>query len=862
MFQATLDNGLKLIVQENHASRVASIQVWVRVGSADEQLAEAGLAHVHEHMLFKGTDTRPVGSIATEIESAGGDINAFTSFDQTVYHVTMASKEFDTGLEVLADAVQNSAFQADELAKELEVVLEEVSRGNDMPGRVAFQSLFKTAFTTHPYSRPVIGYVDSVKSFTRPMILEFYKRWYRPDNMCLVVVGDVDKDHVVERANALFKADASQVDLPERPRPPEPTQTEFRWVYGTKDIQETHLNIGWHGTSLRDADTPAMDILSIILGAGESSRLFRRVVRNEQTANVCYASSYTPQNPGMMLVGAQIHGDSVVQAYTAMMEEVFALRHNPVSDSELEKAKTIILSDEVYSKETVQGIARQLGYFELVGGDPEYATQYYERIRNVSAADVQALANKYLSSEKATVSVLAPESKDALLSEDQARQIAVEAEARAANKPSGIELGPEQVAKVVLENGITVLLREDRAVPLVSIRASATGGLLAETEASNGVTHLAAELIVRGTSKFSAEQISEEMDASASGLAGVGGRNSLGLRGDFLAENFARGFEYFRSCLFDSTFEAEELERERKVQLEDIVSQQDNMSAVAFENMARTLWSEHPYRMTALGSEDSVKGLSREDVVRTVRSQLHPESLVVAVVGAIDVGSTLEMFRSTLGTVRAEADVCPFVMPPNEAICEETRTIRCQREREQAHFVLGFPGLSMMDSRRWAMDILCTVMSGQGGRLFLELRDKQSLCYSVSAFSQEGLAPGYFGVYMGTAQEKLQTAEAGIRAELEKLVSGGISEEEMLRAKRYLTGTHEVALQRASSRCTSMSLSEAYGLGYDSYAKFTDRIQAVTLADVQDVAKDVIRFDRAVVSVVEASAAAPDVATE
>jgi len=854
MFQTTLDNGLKLIVQENHASRVAAIQVWVRVGSADEQVPEAGLAHVHEHMLFKGTDTRPVGSIATEIESAGGDINAFTSYDQTVYHVTMASKEFDTGLEVLSDAVQNSAFQADELEKELEVVLEEVRRGNDMPGRVAFQSLFKTAFTTHPYSRPVIGYVDTVKSFTREMILDFYKRWYRPDNMCLVVVGDVDKEHVVERANALFKTNGHTGELPSRPRSPEPSQKEFRWVYGTKDIQETHLNIGWHGTSLRDVDTPAMDVLSIILGAGESSRLFRRVVREDQVANVCFASSYTPQNPGMMLVGAQIHGDTVEAAYSAMLEEVFRLRHSPVTEAELEKAKTIILSDAVYSRETVQGVARQLGYFELVGGDPEYATKYYERIQKVTAADIQAAASKYMSPEGATVSILAPESKEAAITESRARALALEIEANSAEKPPGIELGPERVAKVVLENGITVLVREDRAVPLVSVRAAAPGGLLAETNSSNGVTHLAAELLVRGTSQYSAEHISEEMDSNASGLAGIGGRNSLGLRGDFLSENFSRGFEYFRACLFDSTFEEEELERERKVQLEDIISRQDNMSAVAFENMARTMWAEHPYRMTALGTKDSVTGLSRDDVIRTVRSQLHPESMVVAVVGAVDVPATLEMLRASLGAHRAEGDIARFQMPSEEAIVEEKRTIRCKRQREQAHFVLGFPGLSMMDSRRWAMDILCSVMSGQGGRLFLELRDKQSLCYSVSAFSQEGLAPGYFGVYMGTAQEKLETAEAGIRAELQKLVDGGITEEEMLRSKRYLTGTHEIALQRASSRCTSMSLSEAYGLGYDSYAKFTSRIQAVSLDDVKALAQDVIRFDRAVMSVVEAGA--------
>ena len=153
------------------------------------------------------------------------------------------------------------------------------------------------------------------------------------------------------------------------------------------------------------------------------------------------------------------------------------------------------------------------------------------------------------------------------------------------------------------------------------------------------------------------------------------------------------------------------------------------------------------------------------------------------------------------------------------------------------------------------MDILCSVMSGQGGRLFLQLRDKQSLCYSVSAFSQEGLAPGYFGVYMGTAQSKLQDAEAGIRSELNKLLEDGITSEELQRAQRYLSGSHEVSLQRASSRCSAMALSEAYGLGYDSYSKFTDRIMAVTTNDVHDLARDIIQYDKSVISVVEAEEA-------
>lgn len=858
MHETTLPNGLKVLVQENHASRVVAVQIWVRVGSADEREDEAGLAHVHEHMLFKGTDKRAVGVIANEIESSGGDINAWTSYDQTVYHVTMASRDFDVGLDVLSDAVQHSAFDSDELAKELEVVLEEVSRGKDMPGRVVFENLFSTAFTKHPYSRPVIGYVESVKSFTRPKILDFYKRWYRPKNMCLVVCGDVTTDAVIARAEQLFDADPGG-DLPARPRIEEPRQVGLRCKRATKDIQETHLGMAWHGTRLRDDNTPALDVLSILLGSGESSRLYQRVKRGQQLVNDCYASSYTPQDPGAILVGANVHGGGVEEAYRALLQETFRLRYEAPTQAEVDKAKTILLSDAVYQKETVQGIARKMGFFELVAGNPNYEDDYYAGVRDVSVDDVRRVAEQYLRPDGMTVSTLLPDEQADAMAEDRIAAIAdqVDAEMRSGGG-SAVELGAEQVAKVRLANGSTLLVREDRAVPLVSIRIASQGGLRAETPANNGVTHLAGELLVRGTSRFTAEQLAEETDSTASGITGVSGKNSLGMRGDFLIEHFKRGFELFSSCLLDATFEPEELERERKTQIEDIASRQDSLSSVAFENMAATMWSEHPYRMPILGTKESVASLTREDIIDAVRMQLNPEKLVITVVGAVDIASTIAMIDARIGAAKAHADAKPFVGPSIEPVHEGVREIRLSKNREQAHLVLAFPGVSMADERRWPLEVLSTILGGQGGRLFLELRDKLSLAYSVTAFSHEGVDPGYFAVYMGTSQDKLQTADAGIRRELDKVLEHGVEDREVDRARRYLIGTHEIALQRASARSGAMALNEAYGLGYDSYAKYADQINGVTAARVHEVAREIIRYDRSVLSVVEAKAEASD----
>jgi zinc protease len=855
MQKSKLPNGLELIVKENRAAPVVAIQVWVRVGSADELEGEHGLAHVHEHMLFKGTTRRGVGEIASTIEGVGGEINAWTSFDETVYHVTMASRDFDTGLDILADAVQHSVFDPDELGKELEVVLEEIRRGNDMPSRVMSQNLFSTTFRTHPYSRPIIGYVETVKSFTREGILEFYRRWYQPKNMTLVVVGDVETKHVIEKAKELFtRSDAADGKFVS-PRKVEPSQTEPRFIAEFQEVEETHLGMAWGGVAFHHEDTAAIDVLSVLLGSGDSSRLFRRVKREKELVNECYSYAYTPKDVGIFTVGATIHGPGVLEAQDALLEEAYRLRFQPPTAAEVEKARTILLSDAVYQKETVQGIARKIGFFEVIAGGAEYEERYYEAVRKVTPERVSEVARRYLDHKHLSVSVLAPEALRSTLESSRVLEHAKEVEVRLQKEhaPVRFELGPASVAKVRLDNGATLLVRQDDAVPLVSVRAAAVGGLLLETKENNGISHMLSELLTRGTKQFSAEQISEQLDSMASGVSGVSGRNSMGMSGTFLKEHWGRGFEIFSSCLLEPAFDPQEIERERKTQLEDIAARRDSLSTVAFDLFAESLWKTHPYRLPTVGHEKSVKSLSREQLVAAYHTQLNPERLVISVVGSVDVPATIELFQRRIGVARAPAGTAAPVLPPVEAPPAERRGGSVVKQKEQAHLVLGFPGITLRDPQKWPLEVLSTVLAGQGGRLFLELRDRQSLAYSVTAFTMEGLAPGYFAAYIGTAQDKLETAERGLVKELEKVRDEGITKEELERAQRYLVGTHEIALQRASSRAGTMALNEAYGLGYDDYLRYRERIEAVTLASVRDTARNIIRFDRLVRSVVSAA---------
>lgn len=845
MLRKTLSSGLRVLVDPSHTAPVASVQVWVQVGSADELPEEAGLAHVHEHMLFKGTARRAVGAIAQEIEGAGGSINAYTSFDQTVYHVTVPSREVELGLDVLADAVQNSAFDPDELERELEVVLEELRRGLDSPSRVVSQLLFQQAFTTHTYGRPIIGYVETVEKFTRDGILDFYRKWYRPENMLLVVAGDVEPEAIFARAEQLFSA-VSSGGLPERPRKPEPAQENLRFAEKGMDVQETQLQLAWPGPALSDPDTAALDVLSVLLGTGESSRLYREVKREQKLVTDCHAYAYTPREPGVFGVGAQVQEQSVEAALRGLLSETLALRHAPPSAAEVDKARTIIRSEAVYGKQTVQGRARKLGYFEMVAGGLEFEERYQTAVAAVTPEDVLRVAKAWLRPDRITLAVVRPESGPAPLDEAAFARIVAEVEAELDRKyrTPKIEALEHGVVEAKLSNGVTVLVQPDTSVPLVSILATAQGGLLAETKATAGVSHLLSELLVRGTKRFSAEQITETCDAMASGIGGQSGRNSIGLRGEFLKEALPTGLEMFTSCLLEPVFPQEELERERQNALEDLTARTDSPSAVAFDAFAEAMYGDHPYGWSQLGTQASLQALSRDDVFAAYHAQLAPDRLSVAVAGDVDPEEIVRRLDLSLGRASRHPDASTWVRPSAPQALEAPVRRHIERDKAQVQLLFGYLGLDMHDDRRFGLELLSQVLGGQAGRLFLELRDRQSLAYSVGAFNLEGLDKGYFALHIGTHPDKLEVAERGMMAELDRIAHEPIAEEELARAKRHLIGSFEIGLQRASSRVSSMALNHIYGLGYDAHHRHAEHVEAVSAADIQSIAQEIIRPER------------------
>jgi len=860
-----LDNGLEVVLEENHAAPVVAFQAWVKIGSADEPPALAGIAHMLEHMLFKGTKKRGVGQIAREVESAGGEINAWTSHDETVYHLVLASRFFDTGLDILADTLMNSSFDAGELERERKVVLEEIKQGADDPERQAGQGLFQTLFDVHPYGRPIIGGESTVRKLRRDDILAFFARNYVASNVTLVVVGDFDANAARKRIAKAFAAMPRGIAA--KPRPPQPAQTSLRVHGASRDVKEAQLLFGWRTPAINHSDIAALDLLAVLIGQGDSSRLNLEVVRNRQLATSTSAYLFSARDPGALVIGVGLSPARVEDATRAVLDEVLRLTFEDVPTEEMAKAKTILESDRVYDKETVQGYARKLGFFSAIAGDPNFEERYLAALHKTTAADLRRVASEYLSTSKLCIYAQVPErlgnrqsaKTDKILA--KVRAVAESADARAKTRFARVAAAAPDADRVVrhtFPSGLKLLILRDVSVPVVALRATWVGGLRYEDDRSSGISNMLAALLTRGTKTRSAEAIMNEVEGMAGGLGGYAGRNSLGLQAEFLSRYFERGFDLVADCLQNATFPEDELDKERRIVLDDIRAQEDNLGQVAFKLFHTAIWQKHPYRLDPMGTAESVARLTRRKLLNHFRQRYGTSNLTIAVVGDVDPARVLAKVAALSGDAQESKLEKPQV--PAEPIRSEPAQVFKFMAKEQAHLVLGFPGVGFSNNDRFPLEVLAYVLSGQGGRLFTEIREKRALAYRVSAFSVEGLDPGYFAVYLASSPENLEEAIKVVRQEFRDVVDKGITADELARAQRYLIGVHAIGLQRKSALAAALAFHEAYGQGWKTYRQYGDYIMKVTVSDVARVARKYLDPEREVVAVVKPPAESPGAA--
>ena len=816
-----LPNGLTIIVQEDHSAPVASVQAWCSTGSVDEdQHLGAGLSHILEHMLFKGTKTRSANQIAQSIQDVGGYINAYTSFDRTVFWIDVPKDGVSTALEVLTDAMMNSNLPPDEYKKEQEVIRREFAMGMDDPDRMASLLLFATAYQRHPYRFPVIGELEIYNQLTQEQVMQYYKTRYVPNNLTFVVVGDVNGEKVQQQLSDLFNA------YPEKSLKPvfipsEPPQLGRREVHKEFATELTHFSMAWHIPEVTSPDVPALDLLSTILGDGRSSRLYQRVREEAGLAFGISAFSYTPGDPGLFGIDATLDPKKREAAEQLALQIVDEVKQSGVTADELDKAKKITLSQHLGALTTMRGQASDIGSNWLLTRDLNFSRHYLDAVQQVTLDDVKRVAKTYLTENNLTVVSLNPKGS-----------LSGKAELV---KP----VAAGEVQKFELSNGLRLLVREDHRLPLVGMGAVFRGGLLAETPQDNGITRLMTKVLLKGTKTRTAEQIANELESVGASISSEAGNNSFSVSVDVMKPDVKRGFSLLSDVLLNSTFPEKAIAREKEIQIAAIQQEEEQLTSVARNIMREALFPQHPYALRSNGSVGAVQHLTQKDLLDFRDRYVVARNGVIYVFGDVKADEIKQLVEQTLGNMKAGA--LTLIDAKASMPLAKTTMVESRKDKAQGVIMVGFRGASLSSPDRYALELIDEASSDLGSRFFIRIRQQMGLAYYVGASQMQGLVPGLFAFYLGTDPQKLERVRTELLDEIHNLANDGLTPEELQRAKKKLIGQQEIANQSNDAFGYHCALDELYGLGFNYYNQLEYHVNAVTLDDVKKVAAKYFR---------------------
>lgn len=851
---------MTVLIREDHSAPVVAIVTHVRAGYFNEPDRLVGISHVLEHMYFKGTERFGPGEIARVTKAAGGYLNAGTIYDHTSYYTVLPASALETGIKIQADALLNSQIDEDELRRELLVIIEEAKRKLDNPEAVAIETLYEVLFDLHPIRRWRIGTEEGLRRLTRQDVWEYYKALYRPPNIILSIVGAVDPDLTFQLVEEHYgKMPAGEVITEPRPEEPPREGVRFRELAG--DITRTYHAWGWQTPGSLDPDTPALDLLSVILGQGRASRLFRGV-REKGLVSGIGAFNYTPTEIGVFGISAELAPEDSRAALEATVE-VLAL-DEPFTEAELERAQNILEARFIRRLETVEGQANLLADWQALG-DWRLAGEYLEAIFGVTTDDLARVAAHYLDLENATLLLYRPEGAEPTgWGNDEfdgfiTRTLTARAESSVTGRKTPgtaprVIGSDDEVYLYELPNGLRVAVKPRESSPLISMGIFARGGLVRETDQDAGITGLMARTSLKGTREWSAAGLAEATEALGGSIVPLVGPDLFNWSLTLPSHHFGTGLSLLAEASLRPTFPDDEVERERKVALSDLDQLRDDMFRYPLRLFFQAAFRGHPYGVTTSAAEASLSTLTSADLEEWHRRELLEGRPWFVVVGGIDPEDAVAEIATEFSEIRASAELPPV---PSAEWPDGTRTAADQREKAQTALVLGFPGPGRNDDEVYTLEVLSSILSGLGGRLFEELRSRRSLAYTVSAYPVARWMGGAFIAYIATSPEREDEARAGILEEFERLTLESVTTEEVERAQEYIVGTWKIRSQTNGAQLADIAYALNLGRGLEELREFEERIRAVTPVMIREVAEKYFDPERVVEGVVRGRGSTP-----
>ena len=803
-------NGFTTVVAPQKAFPLVSMQVWIQTGSMHEgEHLGAGLSHLLEHMVFKGTSEFSARQLNERVPELGGMWNAYTSTDRTVFYIDGPADHWREFLHLLAQLTLHPAFPRDEWERERDVIRREMSMYNDDPQDTAYHALIRTLYKVSPRRLPVIGTKEAFDALNYEDMVNYHRERYVPGNMFLCVAGNVDSSELFAAVNEEF---GTTVPTPAKAVVPvaEPRQWGPR-THRCEFAQPTStLMLAWRIPCSNHADAAALSLLGSILGDGRSAWLYKRF---HDELGLAHDVSLMPipdrMGEGALVLEFDVDRDKRDTLRDAVLEFIAQLPEADFDEAR-RRSRRMMLTGRLRGLSTVQGVANVLGISWHLSRNPDSMEEWDAALSNVTNEDVARVARTWFTPDRLVEVSIDPTGTNS--GEDAAGA-------------SSDNNAPEIHS---LPNGLRVVTRVDKRVPMVYAEMVFGAGSQSESAANAGINSLLAECLLKGTTTRSAAQLANEVENLGGAISSAAGNNTFNLSIRGLADDAPILLELLADAVLHPTLPADGVENEKNAMITDIMDAEEDPAALAFRRLRRLCFGKVSYGNHRDGTVESVQSLTREALLAQHARLVCARNAVLAVAGDIDPAAIISTAEKLFGNMPVGAPVERTVTPA-QMPADAVEIL----DKEQAVLALAVPASTALSDTAPAQLLFEEWCRDMAGPLFDEIREKRGLAYYAAASSLLGVDAGCLYFYLGTSPEQLAEARTVLEATLNRLAQDGMPPDALERARSTALTARVLALQSCGKRCSGMAVNTLLGLGADYDDRLPDMLRAVTPESMQ-----------------------------
>ncbi len=854
-----LDNGLEVVLARDTTAPTVAVDIWFRVGSANDPEGKSGFAHLFEHMMFEGSPHIPNGEIDNLLERVGGSSNAYVNSDYTAYYDTVPSHQLPLALWIEADRLGGLDVTQENLDNQRAIVIEELQRSYDnRPYGTAVKALITVPYSYEPYKRPAIGNIDDVNVAQIEDVLDFHRRYYVPNNATLVVAGDIEFETAKALVADLFGPIPRGDDPPALPEFVPVDQEEAEYI----TIEDPFINlpallVAYEIPPLVHDDYPALSVLSRVLSVGDSSRLAKRLV---DTGKALQADAWIFGNrgPGMFafILIANV-GVELEELETASYEELQKIIDDGVPQEELDKVIAGIRSRNILGLETALGLAESVQSATYFSGDPQAVFSGINRYQAVTSEDIQRVAKQYLEdSDRHVFSVVETDAEAPAPVEPYAAEDVVESEPdyryviEQTEPPPPLdsnEFNFPNITENVLDNGLEVVVIEQPNMPIISLDVFFAGGSSVQPQELSGVAGMTGQLISRGTESRSAQDIAGAIEQVGGAVGSGGGSDSLQLGVFALIEDSDLAFDLLADMTLNANFPDDEVERERAEWISSLEASLADPGFVAGRTFGRHLYAGHPYGNAY--TFDSLEAISRDDIVAFYESRRQPDNAVLIIAGAITTEEGLAYAERHFADWEGNAEAISYPALPEHS--GQQILLVDRPGSTQASFIMGNIGIQGASMDYFPARVMNHVLGGTfSSRLVQNIREEKGYTYSIGSGFSYPADTGRFVVTAAVRNDVIAPALEEIFKEIERIQTEPLTDEEINDARDGIVGEWVFGLETYQDFVEAVASYKIRGVELDRLNKWLGHIKDVSTDDVLDIANKYIHPEDFIIVVV------------